>query len=414
MSAVSILLIIIVSIGFLSIIAEDLIKVNKAKSTLFWGTLAWIVYFISSSGSGHTEAASEALNENLLDIATLWLFLFSAMTFVAYLSEKGVIEIIAGFLLPKQLSEKGLLFFIGTFSFIFSSLADNITATLVSLTILLGLNIDRDKLIKYAIVVIYGVNAGGVSLITGDVTTLMIFLADKVSISDLLMLVLPAFTSVIILCLLMSFGMNGRIDVITQKHTLSSVDTVISALFFFTIIGVIFGNVLFSIPPVLSFLFGLSVMFMVARVLDRDEPILDYVRKIEFDTLLFFLGVLLLVGMLKEIGVLELFLEAYKQTPTLIANYVVGITSALFDNVPLTSAILKSGIDMANNEWLALTFSVGVGGALLAIGSAAGVIAMSKIPELTFMRYLRFFPQLFIAYTAGYALVVLFIQVMTH
>jgi|TARA_B110000211_G_C14075921_1_gene552036 Na+/H+ antiporter NhaD/arsenite permease-like protein len=414
MSAVSILLIIIVSIGFLSIIAEDLIKVNKAKSTLFWGTLAWIVYFISSSGSGHTEAASEALNENLLDIATLWLFLFSAMTFVAYLSEKGVIEIIAGFLLPKQLSEKGLLFFIGTFSFIFSSLADNITATLVSLTILLGLNIDRDKLIKYAIVVIYGVNAGGVSLITGDVTTLMIFLADKVSISDLLMLVLPAFTSVILLCILMSFGMNGRIDVTTKKHTLSSVDTVISALFFFTIIGVIFGNVFFSIPPVLSFLFGLSVMFMVARVLDRDEPILDYVRKIEFDTLLFFLGVLLLVGMLKEIGVLELFLEAYKQTPTLIANYVVGITSALFDNVPLTSAILKSGIDMANNEWLALTFSVGVGGALLAIGSAAGVIAMSKIPELTFMRYLRFFPQLFIAYTAGYALVVLFIQVMTN
>jgi Na+/H+ antiporter NhaD/arsenite permease-like protein len=372
------------------------------------------VYFISSSGSGHTEAASEALNENLLDIATLWLFLFSAMTFVAYLSEKGVIEIIAGFLLPKQLSEKGLLFFIGTFSFIFSSLADNITATLVSLTILLGLNIDRDKLIKYAIVVIYGVNAGGVSLITGDVTTLMIFLADKVSISDLLMLVLPAFTSVILLCILMSFGMNGRIDVTTKKHTLSSVDTVISALFFFTIIGVIFGNVFFSIPPVLSFLFGLSVMFMVARVLDRDEPILDYVRKIEFDTLLFFLGVLLLVGMLKEIGVLELFLEAYKQTPTLIANYVVGITSALFDNVPLTSAILKSGIDMANNEWLALTFSVGVGGALLAIGSAAGVIAMSKIPELTFMRYLRFFPQLFIAYTAGYALVVLFIQVMTN
>lgn len=412
MSSVSILLIIIVAIGFLSIIAEDLIKVNKAKSTLFWGTLAWIIYFISSSGSGHSEVAAEALNENLLDIATLWLFLFSAMTFVAYLSEKGVIEIIAGFLLPKQLSEKGLLFFIGTFSFIFSSLADNITATLVSLTILIGLNIDRDKLIKYAIVVIYGVNAGGVSLITGDVTTLMIFLANKVSISDLLMLVLPAFTSVMVLALLMSFGMKGRIEVKTQKHTLSSVDSVISILFFCTIIGVIFGNVLFSIPPVLSFLFGLSVMFMVARVLDRDEPILDYVRKIEFDTLLFFLGVLLLVGMLKQIGVLEFFLAAYKQTPTLVANYVVGITSALFDNVPLTSAILKSGIDMAGNEWLALTFSVGVGGALLAIGSAAGVIAMSKIPELTFMRYLKFFPQLFVAYSAGYGLVVWFVKIM--
>ena len=414
MSAVSILLIIIVSIGFLSVIAEDLIKVDKAKSTLFWGTLAWIIHFISASLSGDTPFVAEALNENLLDIATLWLFLFSAMTFVAYLSEKGVIEIIASYLLPKQLSEKGLLFFIGAFSFIFSSLADNITATLVCLTILLGLNIDRDKLVKYAIVVVYGVNAGGVSLITGDVTTLMIFLAGKISISDLLMLILPAFASVFILCILMSFGMKGNITVTTQKRALSSVDTVIALLFFFTIVGVIFGNVFFSIPPVLSFLFGLSVMFMVARVLDRDEPILDYVRKIEFDTLLFFLGVLLLVGMLKEVGVLELFLETYKQFPTLIANYAVGITSALFDNVPLTSAILKSGIDMADNEWLALTFSVGVGGALLAIGSAAGVVAMSKIPELTFMRYLRFFPQLFIAYSAGYCLVVLFVQIMMN
>lgn len=410
MSAVSILLIFIVSIGFLSIIAEDLIKVDKAKSTLFWGTLAWIVHFIAASMDGSTSLAAEALNENLLDIATLWLFLFSAMTFVAYLSEKGIIEIIASYLLPKQLSEKGLLFFIGAFSFIFSSLADNITATLVCLTILLGLNIDRDKLVKYAIVVVYGVNAGGVSLITGDVTTLMIFLADKVNISDLLMLILPAFTSVFILCLLMSYGMKGNIEVTTKKYTLAPVDSVIALLFFLTIIGVIFGNVFFSIPPVLSFLFGLSVMFMVSRILDREEPILDYVRKIEFDTLLFFLGVLLLVGMLKEVGVLEIFLDTYKQFPTLIANYAVGITSALFDNVPLTSAILKSGIDMAGNEWLALTFSVGVGGALLAIGSAAGVVAMSKIPELTFMRYLRFFPQLFIAYTAGYCLVVFFVQ----
>jgi Na+/H+ antiporter NhaD/arsenite permease-like protein len=414
MSAVSIILIFIVSIGFLSIIAEDLIKVDKAKSTLFWGTLAWIVYFIAASMDGSTSFAAEALNENLLDIATLWLFLFSAMTFVAYLSEKGIIEIIASYLLPKQLSEKGLLFFIGAFSFIFSSLADNITATLVCLTILLGLNIDRDKLVKYAIVVVYGVNAGGVSLITGDVTTLMIFLADKVNISDLLMLILPAFTSVFILCLLMSYGMKGNIEVTTKKHTLAPVDSVIALLFFLTIIGVIFGNVFFSIPPVLSFLFGLSVMFMVSRILDREEPILDYVRKIEFDTLLFFLGVLLLVGMLKEVGVLEVFLDTYKQFPTLIANYAVGITSALFDNVPLTSAILKSGIDMEGNEWLALTFSVGVGGALLAIGSAAGVVAMSKIPELTFMRYLKFFPQLFIAYTSGYCLVVFFIQLVVN
>ncbi|NLD00516.1 MAG: sodium:proton antiporter, partial [Gammaproteobacteria bacterium] len=161
-------------------------------------------------------------------------------------------------------------------------------------------------------------------------------------------------------------------------------------------------NVAFGIPPVLSFLFGLGVMFMAVHFLNKDEAVLEYIRKIEFDTLLFFLGVLLLVGMLKELHVLEHFPTLYEKLPVIVANYSVGLFSALIDNVPLTAALLKSGINMTEGEWLTLTYSVGVGGSLLAIGSAAGVVAMSKIPALSFIAYLRYFVYLLLAYTVGF------------
>ena len=138
------------------------------------------------------------------------------------------------------------------------------------------------------------------------------------------------------------------------------------------------------------FLFGLSLMFMVVQFLNRDEPTLEYIRKIEFDTLLFFLGVLLLVGMLKELGVLA-------------ANYVMGLVSSLFDNVPLTAALLNSGIEMTLPQWLTLTYAVGVGGSLLVIGSAAGVVAMSKVESLTFGSYLKYSGYLLVAYSVGFA-----------
>lgn len=411
----TIAIIIIAAIGFLSIILEEVIKIDKAKSTLFWGTLAWFVYFIGTHDAGNPELAvgvHHTFNENLLDIASLWLFLFAAMTFVAYLSEKGVIQTMASALLPSQIGLKTLLFFIGGFAFLFSSLADNITATLVCLALINSLNLSNSQKLRYAVVVVYGVNAGGVSLITGDVTTLMIFLAGKVAIADLLGLIIPAFISVMTLCVLLSFGLTGQLAIEKNKADLDVVDWTITGLFFLTILTVIFANVFYGVPPVLTFLFGLGLMFMVAQFIDKQEPLLDYIRKIEFDTLLFFLGVLLLVGILKEVKALDSILLIYQHLSPALANYLLGIISAIFDNVPLTSALLKSGIEMSTNDWLGLTFSVGVGGAMLSIGSAAGVVAMNKVKGLTFINYLKYTPLLLIAYSVGYLLVIWSRQLM--
>lgn len=169
-------------------------------------------------------------------------------------------------------------------------------------------------------------------------------------------------------------------------------------------------NIFFGIPPVLTFLSGLSVMFLMGtlqRSNKEELQILEYIRQVEFETLLFFLGILLLVGMLKEIGTLHLLTEVYAKFDPNISNFVTGIGSAILDNVPLTAALLKAEPVLNTPEWLGLTYSVGVGGSLLVIGSAAGIIAMSKVKELTFVTYLKYVPALALCYTCGYGLTLL-------
>ncbi len=399
----TIVLLCLAILGFLSIILEDIIHIDKAKSTLFFGTLAWMLYFMFPPEQQNVDSIMQSLNENLLEIATLWLFLMAAMTFVAYVSSKGIIEAIVNKVLPKQMSERKLMIIVGLFAFVFSSMADNITATLVCITVLLSLRLSTDKLIRYLVLTVFAVNSGGAALITGDVTTLMIFLAGKVKIFDLILLSLPAIFAVIVLATLLAIPLKGTVSLETRTFNIATSDKIIAGMFLCTIIGTIIANIAFGIPPVLTFLFGLALMFMVVHFLNKDEPVLEYIRRIEFDTLLFFLGVLLIVGILKELGVLAHFPKLYEHLPPLAANFVVGLISALFDNVPLTAALLKSGIDMNEAQWLTLTYSVGVGGSLLAIGSAAGVVAMSKVEALTFLTYLRYSGYLLVAYTIGFA-----------
>lgn len=400
------LLIALAIAGLLAVIFEEVIHINKAQSVLFFGAFSWILLFMFSPEPAIHEQVRAGLEHNISEIASLWLFLVAAMTFVAYLNKKGLIENIIYRVLPTQISERRLLFLTGIFSFVFSSLADNITATLVSVALILSLRLPAAKTLRFATVVVFAVNSGGVAMITGDVTTLMIFLAGKVSITNLLLLSLPALLAVLLLAFVLSWPLQETAIIEHKQNDVQRVDVVIAGVFMATILATMAGNVLFDIPPVLTFLSGLSVMFLVARAYGEDtehDPIMDYIRQIEFDTLMFFLGILLIVGALKEIHALDVFLQLYTNMPAWAANYLLGLLSALIDNVPLTAALLKADVEMNLIEWMGLTYAVGVGGSLLIIGSAAGIVAMSKINELTFGTYLRYSLALLIAYSAGYA-----------
>ena len=401
-------LILLAALALLGVMFEEVLHVNKAKITLFFGTLAWMLLFMSSSGPEQTEHINEGLLHNITEISTLWLFLVAAMTFVAYLNRKGLIANMLNLVMPSQISLKKLMFITALFIFCFSSLADNITATLVSIAMVLSLGLPLNQTLRFAVLVVFSVNSGGVSLITGDVTTLMIFMQHKVTITQLFWLLVPSFLAVMLLATLLSTGMSGVVKIRKTQHDTSRIDYVIAGIFLATILFTLILNVLFSIPPMLSFLAGMAIMFLVANSLgddDDQDPILDYIRYIEFDTLLFFLGVLLLVGMLEHIEALHSLLYLYEMFPPTVANYIMGALSALIDNVPLTAALLKANITMTVSEWMLLTYAVGVGGSLLIIGSAAGIVAMSKVQGLSFARYGKYFVLLLVAYSLGYALV---------
>jgi Na+/H+ antiporter NhaD/arsenite permease-like protein len=400
-------------LAFVLIILEDVIHVNKAKTALFFGTLCWILAFIFPGDRNGSLHINEQLNENLLEIATLWLFLMSTMTFVAYLNSKGFISQLIQRIVPAEISERRLMFIVAAFAYVFSSFADNVTATLVSIAIIASIAMEARKRIKYATLIIFAVNSGGVSLITGDVTTLMFFLAGKVTIANLLLLVIPAMFAVMVLALILSIGMNEKLVIEKSKKPIEKTDAIIGGIFLATIISTLALNIIYHVPPVLTFLFGLGIMFMSAQFLLRKkatQSILNYIREVEFETLLFFLGVLLIVGILKEIGVLANITKLYEYLPPIQANYMIGLISALIDNVPLTAALLKAGLSMPSKEWLLLTYATGVGGSILVIGSAAGIIAMSKVKELTFGSYFKMSGYLLFAYSLGYGGVFLFGQ----
>lgn len=399
------LLIAFAVLALLGVVLEEVIHINKAKTTLFFGSLSWLVMFMFAGSEELQEHILEKLDHNLLEIATLWLFLMATMTFVAYLNAKGIVQSAVQKLCPAQMTKRNLMLLVALFAMMLSMVCDNVTATLVTLGLVHAFDVDQRTRIKLAVLVVFSVNSGGVALITGDVTTLMIFLSGHVTMPQLLMLWVPAIVGVFVLAALMFPGVTGMVTTEKSTKTFTGTDLAIVTTFFSTIACTMIFNFFFHVPPVLTFLVGLSVMFMIGQFMhmaDDEIKILEYVRQIEYETLLFFLGILLLVGMLKEIGTLDLLTNFYTQIAPQYANYLMGLFSALIDNVPLTAALLKSEPVLQTPEWLALTYGVGVGGSLLAIGSAAGIIAMSKVKGLTFGAFLRYTPLVLIAYTVGY------------
>lgn len=402
------LLIAVAVLALLSIVFEEITHINKAKTTLFFGCIAWMILFISRDVSQHAFI-NHQLEENLLEIAVLWLFLMSTMTFVAYLNAKGIIQLFVQRLFPENSSVVVIMFLIALFSLLLSAICDNVTATLVSLTLLQTFSISKKAKLRMAVLVVFSVNSGGVALITGDVTTLMIYLDGHVKISQLFLLLVPATVSVLFLATIFSIGLKGTVTTKPTIRNYETIDILVALIFFTTILSTMLLNVAFGIPPVLTFLTGLSVMFLVGTFYRSDKQeskMLEYIRQIEYETLLFFLGILLLVGMLKEIGILRLVTEIYTQFNPTYSNYFAGIGSALLDNVPLTAALLKAEPILTATQWLGLTYAVGVGGSLLVIGSAAGIIAMSKMKEMTFLSYSRYIPALLAAYTLGYGITI--------
>ncbi len=396
---------------------EEKLHRDKAKPILFAGTLGWLVLYFWSSDYHHTTLLFE---KHFFEIAQLFFFLMAAMSMVLMMEEKAIFEKLMIKFLPKRVNEKYLVLYLTLFTFAASGFTDNLTATLIVIT--MAAMLLKDK-VRAAISRVFAANAWGVAMITWDPTTLMIFHAQKATLTDLLRLYPGALVATLFLWRILYRNWDNHQVTIPhpKEHLLKPHDRGYIIIFLGTIAGIFLWHLFFHIPPVIIFLFWMSIMQLYVRGIGKrkkDKKNLRHIlEKLEWNALLFFVGVLLLVGAVKEVGLLDYLAQSVQYLNEWQKHLFVILAwafSAVIDNIPLTATFISADLPIKEIDWLLLTYAVGVGGSLLFVGSAAGVIALSKVPGLKISDSFKYIHAIFWAYVVGYLISLGILSVVLH
>jgi Na+/H+ antiporter NhaD/arsenite permease-like protein len=407
------LLLAIFIVGYYFIAAEEKYHINKAKPALFTGTFMFILLgaYYAINGLDFRSFDTEVAHL-ILEIAEIFFFLFVAMTFIEALIERNVFDALKDKLLKAGYSYRQLFWVTGFLAFFISPVADNLTTALILSTVLV--TIERHNiafLVPGAINIVVAANAGGAWSPFGDITTLMAWSAGKGDFVDFLFLFPASITGWAVTAYLLSrFVPDATPPKVEggEPAVIHKGGKVIIALGVTTIAIAVLGKQLMHLPPMWGMLFGLSLLQLYAISLkkyhDHDIQIFKSVSKIENDTLLFFFGILAAVGALHFAGFLAHAVKLYEMFDHTVVNIGVGFLSAVVDNVPVMSAVLKSSPDMSLSQWLLVTLTAGVGGSLISFGSAAGVGVMGKLKGVyTFTSHMRLAWTVFVGYVVSIA-----------
>jgi Na+/H+ antiporter NhaD/arsenite permease-like protein len=350
----------------------------------------------------------------ILEIAEIFFFLYVAMTFIEALIDRGVFNALKNKLIAKGYSFKGLFWVTGILAFFISPVADNLTTALILSTVLITIDkTNKAFLVPGAINIVVAANAGGAWSPFGDITTLMAWTAHKGEFIDFLYLFPASITGWIITAFLLSrYVPEGHpakeSDADADSIEILKGGKVIIALGVFTIATAVFSKQVMHLPPMWGMLFGLSLLKLYIYFLNikhaEDMNIYHSIAKVENDTLLFFFGILAAVGALHFAGFLAYAVMLYDMFDPTVVNIGVGILSAIVDNVPVMSAVLKASPDLGLDQWLLVTLTAGIGGSLISFGSAAGVGVMGKLKGIyTFGAHMRFSWTILVGYIISIA-----------
>lgn len=382
---------IIFVVGYFFIAAEENFHINKAKPAMFIGTFMFILigFYMVLNGMEISSLKNE-VDHLILEISQIVFFLMVAMTYIEALIERDVFNTLKYNLVSKGYTYKKLFWLTGVLAFFLSPVADNLTTALILSTVLI--TIDRHNtnfLVAGAINIVVAANAGGAWSPFGDITTLMAWAAGKAPFIDFLAL-FPAsligwIVTAVLLVRVVPEG-SPHFDPATEpKVTIKKGGKVVIGLGIFTIFSAVMSHQLFHLPAMWGMIFGLSLLslytYYYKRVYKNEEPmhVFHYMSKIENDTLYFFFGILAAVGALHYLGFLNHAVALYDKFGPTTMNIAVGFLSAIVDNVPVMSAVLKSSPEMGLDQWLLVTLTAGIGGSMISFGSAAGVGVMGKL-----------------------------------
>jgi NhaD family Na+/H+ antiporter len=391
--------------------AEEFTHLRKSKPVILAAGAIWAIIAIAYGDSSHIEIVEETFRHGLLEYAELAFFLLVAMTYIAALEERDVFNSLKVWLIRKNFNYRQLFWITGVLAFFMSPLADNLTTALVLCAVVMAVGSASPKFISMACInIVVAANAGGAFSPFGDITTLMVWQAGKVEFFTFFALIIPSIVNYIIPAVIMSFFIgNERPTLAVENIEIKFGGKFIILLGVLTIATAVSFHNFFHLPPVLGMMTGLSYLLFFGYYIKRNEnadkpyDVLENIAHIEWDTLLFFFGVIVSVSGLGLIGYLELVSQfMYTDLGATNANILVGILSAIVDNIPVMFAVLSMDPSMPISQWLLATLTAGVGGSMLSIGSAAGVALMGQAKGYyTFFGHLKWAPVIAIGYFAS-------------
>ena len=407
------------------VITEEFTNLRKSKPVMLAAGIIWGLIAYQYSNSDQPHAAADAVHEYLTEFAQLFLFLLAAMTYVNAMTERNIFVALRGWLIRRAYTYRKMFWITGSLSFFLSPMIDNLTTALVMCAVVLAIGKGQPRFIGVACInIVVAANAGGAFSPFGDITTLMVWQRGILSFSTFLLLFLPSVVNFLVPALLMSFSVPNETpeNVGDEPQRIMKRGAKLVMFFFLCTIflAVSFHNFL-HLPPFMGMMTGLAILkfygFYLRKTYDTvlfdrklygelgDQTPFDSFRevsRVEWDTLLFFFGVIMCVGGLGFIGYLDqLSAFMYGELGPTTANVLVGIISAMVDNIPVMVAVLEMHPSMDVQQWLLVTLTAGVGGSLLSIGSAAGIALMGQARgHYTFFGHLRWMP----AIALGYAL----------
>ena len=411
------LILAIFAVGYLAIIFEFHLKVNKTSVALVMAVICWALYFVASK---ETPADSiDSLNHHLADIAQVILFLLGAMTLVELIDSHKGFSLITECITTR--SKKMMILLIGTVTFFLSAVLDNLTTTILMISILKKLIPDPKDRIKLACLIVIAANAGGAWTPIGDVTTTMLWINDKITTSEVMqLLLLPSIVACLVPMIWYGFQSEGSLTLATAKehraqepHAQLVLILGIMALVFVPVIKYFTG-----LPPFMGILISLGVLWLVTDFLHHGDNTRHHLRvpyiltKIDTANILFFLGILLAVDALQAVQLLDRFALLLNNTIGSVEGIAafIGIISAVIDNVPLVAAAIGmydvATFPIDHPFWLLLAYAAGTGGSLLIIGSSSGVavMGMEKIDFFTYFK--KAFTPALLGYLAGLLLLI--------
>lgn len=414
------------TVAYVFVIAEEFTHLRKSKPVVLAAGVLWLLVALSWEQAG-LEGADEVLRHNLVEYGGLLLFLLAAMTFVNTLEERYVFAALRSALVARNLSLRAMFWLTGAITFVLSPILDNLTTALVMGAVVLAVARGTPRFIAPACInIVVAANAGGAFSPFGDITTLMVWQKGLVGFAEFFALFIPSLVNWLIPAIFMSLAIPaGQPPPDAQRARIKHGGIAVIVLFALTIAATVAFHQYAHLPPFLGMMTGLGALQILGYGIRRREqrgsavlaetvpPGFKYatkpfdifisIKRVEWDTLLFFYGVVLCVGALGAFGYLALLSQvSYASLGDTWSNVAVGVASALIDNIPIMFAVLTMNPDMSHGQWLLVTLTAGVGGSLLSIGSAAGVALMGQARGIyTFFAHLKWTWAIALGYAAS-------------